>query len=40
MTKFLVVIIGVEISDDKHGGILLSMDTIRKDEANWSIIAV
>ena len=32
MKKFLVVIIGVEISVDKHGWILLSMDTIRRNE--------
>ena len=36
ITKFLVVIIGVEISDDKHGGFLLSMHTLRKDGVNWS----
>ena len=30
--KFFVVIIGVEIPDNKYGGILLSMDTIRRNE--------
>ena len=35
-----MVIIGVEISDDKHGGFLLSMHTLRKDGVNWSTSAI